>query len=160
MLPRLLLVMSVAVGVGCAGTADPEPRNQERLRTAAAPLLAAHARLDAYEAAVAEGGDHARATALWPDVAADVEQAVDAVDAAALSGLGPGQRSTVVGYVGGLETALALWERVDAAIRAPQTGAAGQVDDRVDAARSHMRFLDGLRAGAFGRRPATGGRGR
>lgn len=148
LLPRLLLVTFVVAG--CAGPADPDPNAQEQLRAVAAPLLAAHARLDMYEAAVAEGGDYARARSVWPGVAADVEQAVEAFDVAAVSSLGPVHRSTLVGYVGGLRTAITLWEQVDAAIRAQQAGAGAGVGDRVTVAREHMRFLEALRTGAFG----------
>lgn len=151
-LPRLLSAVAVtavlAVVGGCSGSADPDPEAREGLRAAAAPLLAAHARLDEYEGAVAEGGDFARARALWPDVAASVGEAVGAFDAAAGTSVGPAQRSTLIGYAGGLATALSLWERVDAAIRSQGTTA--DRGDRIEAAREHMRYLDRLRSRAFG----------
>lgn len=156
MLPRLLLAAIVALLAGCAGTVDPDPEAQERLRLAAAPLLDAHASLDAYQDAVTDGGDYARARALWPEVAADVHATVEAFDPRAATGLGPAQRSTLVGYAGGLRTALALWERAAEAIAAEQAGRDADVDGRVDAARAHMRVLEGLRAGAAGG-PRRGG---
>lgn len=153
-LPRLLSAVAVtavlAVLGGCSGSVDPDPQAREGLRASAAPLLAAHARLEEYEGAVAEGDD-ARARALWPDVAASVDQAVGAFDAAAGTSIGPAQRSTLIGYSGGLATALSLWERVDAAIRSQ--GTAADRGDRIEAAREHMRYLDRLRSRAFGDQP-------
>lgn len=143
------LVVLMCLIVGCAGPATPDPQVQERFRTAAAPLLTAHERLDGYARAVADGGDYARARALWPTVADEVGRALEP-DIPTVSGLDPAQRATLVGYRGGLRGALAAWERVDAAIRAQQAGAADTIAERAATARDHMRVLDDLRAEAFG----------
>ncbi|CAN5158915.1 hypothetical protein BH23ACT9_BH23ACT9_33750 [soil metagenome] len=139
----------LALVAGCAGPADPRPESQEGLRAAAAPLLQAHAQLDTYDQAVQEG-DHEQARALWPEVAAAVGAAVDAFDPATSGELDPAQRSALIGYAGGLRTALLLWEQVEAAIRADPAGPAAEVDDRARPARDHMRFLDRLRSRALG----------
>lgn len=145
----LRLIVLMCLIAGCAGPSTPEPQVQERFRTAAAPLLSAHDRLDSYARAVADGGDYARAQALWPKVADEVARAVEP-DTPVVSGLDPGQRATLVGYRGGLRAALAAWEQVDAAIRAQQAGAEDSIAERAAAARDHMRVLDDLRAEAFG----------
>lgn len=148
-----LLHIFVLVGLfaGCAGPADPDPEVQERFRTAAAPLLSAHERLDEYDRAVEEGGDHARARALWPDVADEVGRIMGSYAPSSVA-LDPAQRATLVGYLGGLRAGLDAWEQVDVAIRAAQAGAEADVDARVATARDHMRFLGRLRADAFGAR--------
>lgn len=152
---RLLhLVVLVGLVAACAGPADPDPKIQERFAAAAAPLLNAHDRLDEYDRAVAEEGDYARARALWPDVADDVSGTVEAY-APASAPLDPAQRATLVGYLGGLRAGLDAWEQVDVAIRARQAGAETDVEARVATARDHMRFLDDLRADAFGARRAS-----
>lgn len=146
---RLLLALTflLVAGGGCVGPADPDPRVQEPYRTAAAPLLAAHERLDEYKRAVAQGDDRAEARALWPDVRDDVRRVLDTYDPGVAGDLGPAERSTLVGYLGGLRRGLEAWEEVDAAIRAGEAGA--DIDETVAAAREHMRFLEGLRDGAF-----------
>lgn len=145
---RLVAVLALAVAAGCVGPADPDPGVRERYRTAAAPLLAAHDRLEEYEQAVAQEADRAAAPDLWSDVSADVRRVVDTYDPG-VADLGPAERSTLVGYLGGLRRGLQAWEKVDAAITARQAGADVDVDGPVAAAREHMRYLDGLRDGAF-----------
>lgn len=147
--PLLCLVVLLFVVAGCAGPADPDPQAQERFRTAASPLLRAHDRLDDYSRAVSEGGDYARAQALWPEIAEEVGPVVESAPPV-VSELDPGQRAALVGYLGGLRAGFHAWERVDMAIRAQQAGAEDTVAARAATARDHMRVLEGLRAEAFG----------
>lgn len=148
MMRPLLLVLAVLLTTGCVGPADPDPQVQQRYRSAAAPLLRAHERLAAYDAVIAEG-DYRRAQAMWPDIAEYVSEVVDTYDPAAVTELGPAERSALVGYRGGLQRGLAAWERVDAAVRAQQPGVDAPVEEVAAVAREHMRHLDDLRAGAF-----------
>ncbi|HVM15149.1 MAG TPA: hypothetical protein VM287_12595, partial [Egibacteraceae bacterium] len=86
-----------------------------------------------------------------PDVAEEVGRIVESY-APSSAPLDPAQRATLVGYLGGLRAGLGAWEQVDVAIRAAQTGAEADVEARVATARDHMRFLERLRAEAFGAR--------
>lgn len=150
-MPRILLVAAVllATAVGCVGPADPDPAVQDDYRTAAAPLLAAHERLDEYASAVSQGGEQNEARALWSDVHDDVRRVVETYDPAVAGDLGPAERSTLVGYLGGLRRGLAAWETVETTIRAREAGADVDVEEAIAAAREQMRYLDGLRDGAF-----------
>lgn len=145
----LCLVVLLCIVAGCAGPGDPDPQTQERFRTAALPLMRAHDRLDDYSRAVTEGGDYARARALWPEIADEVGPVVESAPPV-VSELDPGQRAALVGYLGGLRAGFEAWERVDRAIRAQQAGAEDPVAVQAATARDHMRVLDDLRAEAFG----------
>lgn len=142
------LVVLLVVAAGCGAAGDPDREAAEQLDAVAAPLLTAHDRLLEYERTVVEG-DHARALALWPEVAADVGAVLGAFDDTAAAGLGAAERAAVVGYVGGLRRGLEAWERVDAAIRAQDAGAPADVEAAVARARDHTRLLDRLREAAF-----------